>query len=179
MPGDSAVSSGGVISALTSCLICLTVMGCQSDIGGGSTASVGADRAEYIGQFKKMMQPARATSRSIRRAPIMPACSASSIRTATTCSIRMNCKCCCRSWARNSDELLSKLDRNWDGKVTATEFQVVVNWLFQPSRGGNELTLADVQAGTRIVQEASSSPSSSSSKDSSGVPTRQGVPGKR
>jgi hypothetical protein len=47
--------------------------------------------------------------------------------------------------ARSGKELLFKLDRNSDNKLSKPEFQVIVNWLFQLARSQNELTLADVE----------------------------------
>jgi Secreted protein acidic and rich in cysteine Ca binding region len=47
--------------------------------------------------------------------------------------------------ARSGKELLFKLDRNSDNKLSKPEFQVIVNWLFQLARSQNVLTLADVE----------------------------------
>ena len=44
-------------------------------------------------------------------------------------------------------ELLSKLDRNVDGKVSRSEFLVIVNWLFQLASSPDRLTLEDTQRG--------------------------------
>jgi EF-hand domain pair len=49
--------------------------------------------------------------------------------------------------ARSGLELLSKLDRNADGKVSRSEFLVVANWLFQIARSNNQLTLEDAKTG--------------------------------
>jgi EF-hand domain pair len=48
---------------------------------------------------------------------------------------------------KTGTELLSKLDRNVDGKVSRSEFQVIVNWLFQLASSSDKLTLEDTQKG--------------------------------
>ena len=45
--------------------------------------------------------------------------------------------------AQSGKELLFKLDRNSDGKLSRTEFLVIVNWLFQLASSPNELALGD------------------------------------
>jgi hypothetical protein len=47
--------------------------------------------------------------------------------------------------ARSGKELLFKLDRNSDNRLSKAEFLVIANWLFQLARSQNELTLADVE----------------------------------
>jgi Ca2+-binding EF-hand superfamily protein len=49
--------------------------------------------------------------------------------------------------AQSGKELLFKLDRNSDGKLSRTEFLVIVNWLFQLASSPNELALGDVEKG--------------------------------
>jgi Ca2+-binding EF-hand superfamily protein len=49
--------------------------------------------------------------------------------------------------AKTGAELLSKLDRNVDGKVSRSEFQVIVNWLFQLASSSDKLTFEDAQKG--------------------------------
>jgi hypothetical protein len=53
--------------------------------------------------------------------------------------------------ARSGKELLSKLDRNADNKVTRSEFLVITNWLFEVASSSNELALGDVERGRRAV----------------------------
>lgn len=45
--------------------------------------------------------------------------------------------------AQRPRELLERLDRNGDGRLTLAEFQIAANWLFQLARS-NELTLQEV-----------------------------------
>jgi len=40
-----------------------------------------------------------------------------------------------------------KHDRNSDGKLSETEFLVILNWLFQLAKSQTQLTLADVEKG--------------------------------
>ena len=47
--------------------------------------------------------------------------------------------------ATSGKELVAKLDRNSDGKISQEEFGVIANWLFQLARSQNEITLADVE----------------------------------
>ena len=49
--------------------------------------------------------------------------------------------------AKTGAELLTKLDRNVDGKVSRSEFLVIVNWLFQLASSSDRLTLEDTQKG--------------------------------
>jgi Ca2+-binding EF-hand superfamily protein len=53
--------------------------------------------------------------------------------------------------ARTGAELLSKLDRNVDGKVSRSEFQVIVNWLFQLASSSDKLTFEDAQKGGAAI----------------------------
>ncbi len=47
--------------------------------------------------------------------------------------------------AQSGRELLLKLDRNSDGRLSQPEFLIAVNWLFQLASSPNELALGDVQ----------------------------------
>jgi len=49
--------------------------------------------------------------------------------------------------ATSGKELLLRLDRNSDGKLSVAEFTVIANWLFQLAKSPNELTLSAVQKG--------------------------------
>jgi hypothetical protein len=40
---------------------------------------------------------------------------------------------------------LQRLDRNSDGRLSQSEFQIIVNWLFQLASSPNELALGDVE----------------------------------
>jgi EF-hand domain pair len=46
--------------------------------------------------------------------------------------------------AKSGKELVEKLDRNSDGKLSQPEFLIIVNWLFQLASSPNELALGDV-----------------------------------
>ena len=47
--------------------------------------------------------------------------------------------------ARSARELLLKLDRNSDNKLSRKEFLILANWLFQLASSPNELALSDVE----------------------------------
>jgi EF hand domain-containing protein len=49
--------------------------------------------------------------------------------------------------ATSAKELVQKLDRNSDGKLTVEEFSVIANWLFQLAKSPTQLTLSDVEKG--------------------------------
>ena len=49
--------------------------------------------------------------------------------------------------ATSAKELVLKLDRNSDGKLSEAEFTVIANWLFQLAKSPTQLTLSDVEKG--------------------------------
>jgi hypothetical protein len=49
--------------------------------------------------------------------------------------------------ATSAKELVLKLDRNSDGKLSEAEFTVIANWLFQLAKSQTLLTLSDVEKG--------------------------------
>ena len=49
--------------------------------------------------------------------------------------------------ATTAKELVLKLDRNSDGKLSVDEFIVIANWLFQLAKRPTQLTLSDVERG--------------------------------
>jgi Ca2+-binding EF-hand superfamily protein len=49
--------------------------------------------------------------------------------------------------ATTAKELVLKLDRNSDGKLSEAEFTVIANWLFQLAKSPTQLTLTDVEKG--------------------------------
>ena len=68
--------------------------------------------------------------------------------------------------AQSGKELLFKLDRNSDGKLSRTEFLVIVNWLFQLASSPNELALGDVEKGV-----PASAPPATKTEPASPAPT--------
>jgi hypothetical protein len=49
--------------------------------------------------------------------------------------------------ATTAKELVLKLDRNSDAKLSVEEFIVIANWLFQLAKSPTQLTLGDVEKG--------------------------------
>jgi hypothetical protein len=49
--------------------------------------------------------------------------------------------------ATTAKDLVLKLDRNSDGKLSVEEFVVIANWLFQLAKSPTQLTLGDVEKG--------------------------------
>ena len=49
--------------------------------------------------------------------------------------------------ATSGKELVLKLDRNSDGKLSEEEFVVIANWLFQLAKSPTQLRLSDVEKG--------------------------------
>lgn len=49
--------------------------------------------------------------------------------------------------ARSAAELVARLDRNGDNKLTLPEFLVINTWLFRLSKDPNSLSLGDVESG--------------------------------
>jgi hypothetical protein len=49
--------------------------------------------------------------------------------------------------ATSAKELVQKLDRNSDGKLSEEEFMVIANWLFQLAKSPKQLMLSDVEKG--------------------------------
>ena len=53
--------------------------------------------------------------------------------------------------ARSARELLLKLDRNSDNKLSRKEFLILANWLFQLASSPNELALGDVETNLPVT----------------------------
>ena len=49
--------------------------------------------------------------------------------------------------AKTAAELMAKLDRNGDSKLTRKEFLVITSWLFQLASGRTEMTLQEAEKG--------------------------------
>ena len=49
--------------------------------------------------------------------------------------------------AKTAAELMAKLDRNGDNKLTRQEFLVITSWLFQLASGRTEMTLQEAEKG--------------------------------
>jgi hypothetical protein len=133
-------------------VLCLAITGCQA--GGGSSAieQPPAARSEYVEEFNRIdtgrkgrisldqataYYSARFGELDKNRDGFLDAAELESMIPAMG--------------ARSGKELLSKLDRNADNKVTRSEFLVITNWLFEVASSPNELALGDVERGRRAV----------------------------
>ena len=130
----------------TTMAIALAVASCQAGVGEKASGPPSPERLEYINEFKKIDKANRgqitleeATAYYSARfaeldrnhdgfldehelEPMIPI---------------MN--------ARSARELLLKLDRNSDNRLSRTEFLILANWLFQLASSPNELALGDVE----------------------------------
>jgi hypothetical protein len=126
--------------------LCLLAAACQSGLMGKETGPPSAARLEYVSEFKKIdasgkgritmeeataYYGARFTELDKNRDGFLDAQELEPLIPV------MN--------ARSGKELLFKLDRNSDNKLSKPEFLVIANWLFQLARSQTELTLADVE----------------------------------
>jgi len=146
--------------------VALAVAGCQAGVNEQASRPPSPERLEYINEFKKIDKANRgritleeATAYYSARfteldrnhdgflderelEPLIPI---------------MN--------ARSAKELLLKLDRNSDNKLSRTEFLILTNWLFQLASSPNELALGDVETNfpasvpTTTKKDADQSPS--------------------
>jgi len=60
--------------------------------------------------------------------------------------------------AKTAEDLVVKLDRNSDNKLSRPEFVVIANWLFQLTRSGNDLTLQEVQRNLPVSSQVPRQP---------------------
>jgi hypothetical protein len=125
--------------------LCLVLAGCQGGVDKGPDTFSEA-RLEYIREFKKIdtankgritmdeavaYYSARFTELDRNRDGYLDA------RELEPLIPIMN--------SRSASELLLKLDRNSDNRLSRTEFLVLANWLFQLASSPSELALGDVE----------------------------------
>jgi hypothetical protein len=124
---------------------CLALSGCQTDVGKAPDTFSEA-RLEYLREFKKIdtankgritmeeataYYNARFTELDKNRDGYLDA------RELEPLIPIMNSK--------SAGELVQKLDRNSDNRLSRAEFLVLANWLFQLASSPNELALGDVE----------------------------------
>ena len=76
--------------------------------------------------------------------------------------------------AKSGKELLLKLDRNGDNKVSRSEFLVITNWLFEFASSPTELALGDLERGP--VTSAPAAKRYDPARVPSGMPGGRGGP---
>ena len=133
------------LTTATAIALCLEAVACQSGLGGKAPEPDPA-RLEYVAEFKRIdsghkgritmeeataYYNARFTELDKNRDGFLDAHELEALIPI------MN--------ARSGTELLFKLDRNSDNKISRSEFLVIANWLFQLASSPNELALGDVE----------------------------------
>jgi Ca2+-binding EF-hand superfamily protein len=160
------------VAAVTAIIAILTA--CQADLGGKASEAISPTRLEYVNEFRKIDTAGKgritieqATAYYSNRfteldrngdgfldaqelEPLIPV---------------MN--------ARSGRELLFKLDRNSDNKLSRSEFLVIVNWLFQLASSGNELALGDVEKNLPATVPVAAKPEANPSPSPT-IPTGKG-----
>jgi Ca2+-binding EF-hand superfamily protein len=155
-------------TAATAMALYLTVAGCQSGLGDQTAEPPSPTRLEYIREFKKIdatnkgritfdeataYYSARFTELDKNRDGYLNAKEIEAILPI------MN--------SQSANELMLKLDRDSDNRVSRAEFLVLANWLFQLASSPNELALADVE------RNMPASVPASTKKDSDDSPSRR------
>jgi hypothetical protein len=133
-------------TAATTLGLCLAVGGCQTGVAQKAVEPLAPARLEYVNEFKKIdtagkghismeeataYYKARFTELDKNRDGYLDANELEALIPI------MN--------AKSGRELLLKLDRNSDNRLSRTEFMVIANWLFQLASSPNELALGDVE----------------------------------
>ena len=126
----------------------LSPCGCQPGTNANVSAEPSAERLEYIAQFKKIDTPNRGLI-TLEQATayydsLFTELDKNGDGYLDAAELKMLLPV---MQAKTGAELLSKLDRNVDGKVSRSEFLVIVNWLFQLASSSDKLTLEDTQKG--------------------------------
>jgi EF-hand domain pair len=143
--GSSAVRKLAIAVAVAQCV---AMASCQSGQGPKVDEAPSADRLEFVSQFKKIdaagkgliaMEQATAHYNIVftgldkngdgfldvnELQPLLPIMG-----------------------AKTAAELMAKLDRNGDNKLTRKEFLVITSWLFQLASGRTEMTLQEAEKG--------------------------------
>jgi Ca2+-binding EF-hand superfamily protein len=134
------------ITPATSLALCLAVACCQTDVADKAPDPPSPARLEYISEFKRIDRAnkgritleeatayyaARFTELDKNRDGFLDAHELEALIPI------MN--------AKSGRDLLLKLDRNSDNRLSRSEFMVIANWLFQLASTPNELALGDVE----------------------------------
>jgi hypothetical protein len=128
--------------------LCLVFAGCQSGQGPAVAEPPSADRLEFISQFKKI----DATGKGV----ITVAEAIAHYNTVFTeldknrdglLDLNELQPLLPVMGAKSSAELMAKLDRNGDNKLTRKEFLVITTWLFQLADGSTIMSLQQAEKG--------------------------------
>jgi hypothetical protein len=146
---ETRVGNMKVVTA-TMMILSLVVAGCQSSVGGNVAEPISPARLEYVAEFKKIDTTGKgritiedATAYYSRRFNELD-----KNRDGFLDALELESMLPVMG-ARSGKELLSKLDRNADNKLTRAEFLVITNWLFEFASSRGELALGDLERGTQ------------------------------
>jgi len=135
--------------------LCLAAAGCQSSIGSAGSPQIPAARTEYVDEFRRIDKAgkgritldeatayynARFTELDRNGDGFLDAAELEAMVPAMG--------------AKSGRDILAKLDRNADNKVTRAEFLVITNWLFEVATSPNVLALGDVERGMPVAASA-------------------------
>ena len=139
------------------CLVlCMAATACQSDSGGNTGPAPSPERLEYITEFKKIDAAGKGRITMEQATAYYGARFAELDKNGDGFLDANELESLIPVMgARSGKELLFKLDRNSDNKISRSEFLVIANWLFQLASSGNELALGDVEKGMRASVPAS------------------------
>lgn len=139
------------VATAATIVFCLAAAGCQAGFGTSASERVSPVRVEYVDEFKRIDRASRG------RITLDEATSYYSTRFTELDRNRDGFLDAAElegmvpaMGARSGKDLLSKLDRNGDNKVSRTEFLVITNWLFEFATSPTELALGDLERGPPV-----------------------------
>jgi hypothetical protein len=143
--GGSAVRKLAIAAAIAQCL---AIASCQSGQGTKIDEPPSADRLEFVSQFKKIDAAGRGLitmEQAIAHYSIvftgLDKNGDGFLDVAELQALLPT------MGAKTAAELMAKLDRNGDNKLTRKEFLVITSWLFQLASGRTEMTLQEAEKG--------------------------------
>jgi Ca2+-binding EF-hand superfamily protein len=128
--------------------VCLGLAACQPGLGINTAATPSPLRQEYISEFKKIDKTGKGRITIEEATAYYRARFAELDRNGDGMLDERELEAMVPIMnARSGKDLVSKLDRNSDNKISQAEFLVITNWLFELSSRANELSLGDVERG--------------------------------
>ncbi len=143
------------LAAAATMILCLAAAGCQSSINPSAAEQISPVRLEYIEEFKRIDRAGRG------RITLEEATAYYGVRFSELDKNRDGFLDVAElesilpaMGAKSGKELLLKLDRNGDNKVSRSEFLVITNWLFEFATSPTELALGDLERGPAVTAPA-------------------------